>query len=68
MRHVFELGFISLFVNQNSDEKMFLEEQEMVIGFWFKLLVVGVVRELFRVERQSLCWEHTKQFDECDIV
>jgi hypothetical protein len=50
MRHVFKLSFIRFFVNQNSAKEMFFEEQEIVIGFLFKLLIDGVVRELFRVE------------------
>jgi hypothetical protein len=40
----------------------------MVIGFLFNRLVDGVIRKLFGVERQSLCWENGKWFDKCDLV
>jgi hypothetical protein len=44
-------NFVIVFVHQTSREEMSFQVQERVILFLFKLLVDGVVRELFVVEQ-----------------
>jgi hypothetical protein len=60
---VFRIELLFL-VQQNCGDEMFIREQERVLLFCFNYFVDGVVHKFIGVERQSLCWENGKWFDE----